>query len=55
MYPHAIRSGSVTAHLNRDVPKEIVSERANMSEKTLEQHYDERTKSEKRKRREKYL
>jgi site-specific recombinase XerD len=55
VYPHALRSGSVTDHLNRDVPKEIVSERANMSEATLDQHYDERTKDEKRRRREKYL
>jgi site-specific recombinase XerD len=54
-YPHAIRSGSVTAHLNRDIPKEVVSERANMSESVLDEHYDERTEEEKRKRREKYL
>lgn len=55
VYPHAIRSGAVTAHLNEDIPKEIVSERANMSEGVLEKHYDERTEEQKRERREKYL
>lgn len=55
IYPHAIRSGAITAHLNEDIPKEIVSERANTSEGVLEQHYDERTLEEKRKRRERYL
>jgi hypothetical protein len=55
IYPHAIRSGAITRHLNKDVPKEIVSERANVSEGTLEKHYDERSFEEKRERREKYL
>jgi len=55
VYPHSIRSGAVTAHLNEDIPKEIVSERANMSEGVLDQHYDERTEEQKRERREKYL
>jgi len=55
IYPHAIRSGAVSEHLNQDVPKEIVAERANMSQETLDRHYDERTREEKRKRREEYL
>jgi site-specific recombinase XerD len=55
IYPHAIRSGAITAHLNDDIPKEIVSERENVTEKVLDEHYDERTEEEKRKRREKYL
>jgi len=54
-YPHAIRSGAVTEHLNEDIPKEIVSGRANMSVEILEKHYDERTQEERRKRREDYL
>ena len=55
VYPYTIRSGAVTAHLNEDIPKEIVSERANMSEGVLDKHYDERTEEQKRERREKYL
>lgn len=55
IYPHAIRSGAVTAHLNENVPKEIVTERANMSEEVLEKHYDERTLEDRRERRERYL
>ena len=55
LYPHAIRSGAITAHLNEDVPKAIVSERTNVSEAVLEKHYDERSLEEKRERRRKYL
>ena len=55
IYPHAIRSGAITEHLNKDVPKEIVSERANVSQEILDEHYDERTLEEKRERRLKYL
>jgi site-specific recombinase XerC len=55
LYPHAIRSGSVTAHLSDDVPKEILSERVNMSQDIMDKHYDERSKEDKRRDREKYL
>lgn len=54
-YPHAVRSGSVTAHLSDDVPKEILSERVNMSQDIMDKHYDERSKEDKRRDREKYL
>lgn len=53
--PHPIRRSAITAHLNADVPKEIASERMAVSVDTLEQHYDARTKEDKRKRRKDYL
>lgn len=46
--PHVIRRGSSTYLLNQDVPKEVVSERMNVSQKKLEKHYDARTEEEKR-------
>jgi site-specific recombinase XerD len=55
IYPHAIRSGAITEHLNDDVPKEIVSERTNVSKDILDEHYDERSLEERRERRKKYL
>jgi site-specific recombinase XerD len=53
--PHPIRRSAITAHLNSDVPKEIASERMAVSVDTLEQHYDARTKEDKRERRKDYL
>lgn len=53
--PHPVRRGAITAHLNRDVPKEIASERMSVSVDTLEEHYDARSKEEKRRNREQYL
>lgn len=45
--PHAIRRGSITAHLRRGAPQRVVEGRANVSDEILEQHYDERTDREK--------
>lgn len=53
--PHPIRRGAITAHLNGDVPKEIASERMSVSVDTLEEHYDARSKEEKRLTRRGYL
>jgi site-specific recombinase XerD len=53
--PHPVRRGAITAHLNKDVPKEIASERMSVSVDTLEQHYDARTKEDKRQNRRQYL
>lgn len=52
---HPIRRSAITHHLDSDVPKAIVSERMNVSEKVLDQHYDARNKEQKRQNREKYL
>jgi len=41
--PHALRRGSITHHLRSDVPRPVVSERANVSADVLSKHYDETT------------
>ena len=41
--PHSIRRGSITHYLTKDVPVDVVSDRMNVSRKTLEQHYDKRS------------
>lgn len=46
--PHSIRRSSITAWLNEGHSKELLSDRMNVSTKTLEKHYDARTESEKR-------
>ncbi|KZN23689.1 hypothetical protein A4G99_12500 [Haladaptatus sp. R4] len=52
---HPLRRSAITHHLDSDVPKAIVSERMNVSEKVLDQHYDARDKEQKRQNRSKYL
>lgn len=46
--PRAIRRSAITAWLNEGNRKELLSDRMNVSTKTLEKHYDARTESEKR-------
>lgn len=53
--PHPIRRSAITYHLNQDWPKELASERMNVSQKVLDKHYDARTMEEKRSRRRRYL
>lgn len=53
--PHAIRRSSIVHHLNQDVPKEIASERMSVSVDTLEEHYDARSKEDRRRNRARYL
>lgn len=53
--PHALRRGSVTAHRNSNVPKEVTGDRMDMSGKVLDKHYDKGTASEKRRRRRDFL
>jgi len=52
---HPIRRSAITHHLDSQVPKQIVSERMNVDEATLDQHYDARSKEQKRENRQKYL
>jgi hypothetical protein len=52
---HPVRRSAITYHLNRDIPKEKVSERANVSVSVLETHYDARTEDEKAASRKQYL
>ena len=53
--PHPVRRGAITAHLNADVPKEIASDRMDVSTDVLDKHYDGRTQSERREQRQSYL
>ncbi|MFB6198795.1 MAG: tyrosine-type recombinase/integrase [Halobacteriaceae archaeon] len=53
--PHAIRRGSITHSLNNEMPDKIVSDRANVSPRVIEQHYDRRTEREKMEQRRDYL
>ncbi len=53
--PHAIRRGSITHSLNTDMPDKAISDRANVSQKVIDQHYDRRTEREKMEQRRDYL
>jgi len=53
--PHAIRRGSITHSLNNDMPDKVVSDRANVSQTVIDQHYDRRTERDKMEQRREYL
>lgn len=53
--PHAIRRGGITHWLQRDVPIQAVSDRANVSQNVLGKHYDQRSNDEKAEQRRRYL
>jgi site-specific recombinase XerD len=53
--PHAIRRGSITHHLSKDVPEKVVSDRMNVSLDVLEKHYDRRDEQDKAEQRRGYL
>jgi integrase len=53
--PHAVRTGSITAHRDSGTPREIVSDRGDVSEKILEQHYDKASKRQRMRRRREHL
>ncbi|MFK5605310.1 tyrosine-type recombinase/integrase [Haloferax volcanii] len=53
--PHAIRRGSITHHLSKDVPDTVVSDRMNVSLDVLEKHYDQRGERQKAEQRRQYL
>lgn len=46
MSPHKIRTGSISWHLNRGLPLEVVSDRVNASEKIIRRHYDKESEIE---------
>jgi integrase len=41
--PHSIRRGAITNMRRREIPREVVSDRADVSEPVLEKHYDKRS------------
>ncbi|MFB6187651.1 MAG: tyrosine-type recombinase/integrase [Halobacteriaceae archaeon] len=49
--PHPVRRGGICHQLNQGVTKEMICERADVSRKVLNKHYDLRTKEEARKQR----
>lgn len=53
--PHDIRRGAITHWLREDVPQKAVSDRMDVSERTLDRHYDKRTESEKAEQRRSFL
>lgn len=53
--PHPFRRGSITHWLRSDVPSHAVSSRADVSERVIEKHYDERTEGDKMEQRRGYL
>ena len=53
--PHTLRRGGITRSLQQDWPMKAVGDRANVSERVLEMHYDQRTEKEKMEQRRGYL
>lgn len=53
--PHAIRRGSITHFLRNDLPEKVVSDRADVSEEVLDEHYDSRSQMDKMEQRREYL
>ena len=53
--PHAVRTGSITAHRDAGTPREVVSDRGDVSEKILEKHYDKASKRQRMRRRRDHL
>lgn len=52
---HAVRRGSITHHLESDIPTEVVSARANVAPGVIEKHYDRRSEQAKMEQRRKFL
>lgn len=53
--PHAIRRGSITHALTKDVPVEVIGNRMNVSRDILDKHYDKRSEEVKLEQRRGYL
>ncbi|RDZ38758.1 integrase [Haloferax sp. Atlit-47N] len=55
MGPHAIRKGSITAFRDAGTPREVVSERGDVSEEVLEKHYDKANARDRMRRRREFI
>jgi integrase len=53
--PHALRHGGLTEMRREGIPVEVIRDRCDVSQQTLEKHYDERSEEEKRRRRQKIV
>ena len=53
--PHDVRRGRITHYRRNEVPKEIVSDRCDVSPQVLEKHYNEMSETEKMEQRRNYL
>lgn len=52
---HPVRRGAITHHLRQDIPEKVVSDRMNVSQGVLDDHYDRRTEDEKAEQRRGFL
>jgi len=52
---HALRRGAITHYLDSDVPADIISDRLDVQNRTLEEHYDYRSEREKMELRREYF
>ncbi|WP_255168786.1 tyrosine-type recombinase/integrase [Natrononativus amylolyticus] len=53
--PHPLRKGSITHTLNQDTPKDVISDRMDVSKEILDKHYNKQTKDEQMETRKQYL
>jgi len=53
--PHGIRRGAITHHLRDGIPEEVVTDRMNVSSDVLDQHYDQRSETERMETRREFL
>lgn len=53
--PHAVRRGAITHWLSKDVEPRVVSDRMNVSEDVIDDHYDERSERQKMEQRRRFL
>jgi len=52
---HPVRAGSITAHRDAGTPREVVSDRGDVSEKILEKHYDQASERQRMRRRRDFI